>query len=106
MKYGNYKVIKKLTGNITDWSELCINNTQLTQGGFMNEQQNMEDRLWDFIDGFSTTDEKSAIEKFVKSNFEWQRKYHELLEVHQLMNSTELDAPSLRFSKNVMEEIT
>jgi hypothetical protein len=39
------------------------------------------------------------------SDPEWQSSYQELLKVHQLMNSSELEAPSLRFSKNVMEEI-
>jgi hypothetical protein len=39
------------------------------------------------------------------SDREWQEKYHELLDVHELMQSSELEEPSLRFSKNVMEEI-
>ena len=71
----------------------------------MNEQQNRENRLWDYIDGRTTPNEKTAIENLIASNLEWQRSYSELLEVNQLMNSSELEAPSLRFSKNVMEEI-
>ena len=31
---------------------------------------------------------------------------HELLHTHQLLNSSELEAPSMRFTKNVMEEIS
>ena len=69
------------------------------------QQQNMESALWDFIDGTGPAYERSATETLIATNLEWKRKYHELLEVHQLMSSTELDAPSLRFTKNVMEDI-
>ena len=65
----------------------------------------MEERLWDYIDGLSSLTEQSAIEALIAENMEWQRKYKELLNVHQMMHETELDAPSMRFSKNVMEEI-
>lgn len=64
-----------------------------------------ENRLWNYIDGTVSADEKSAIEKLLESNLEWKNKYHELLEVHQLMQSSELEHPSMRFTKNVMEEI-
>ncbi len=71
----------------------------------MNQQQNIEQQLWAYIDGFSSKEEKSAVEKMLESNLEWKSKYHELLEVHQLINSAELEHPSMRFTKNVMEEI-
>ena len=70
------------------------------------QQENMEERLWDYIDGLSSSDEKSAISALIDANLEWQRKYKELLDVHQLIGSTELEAPSMRFTKNVMEEIS
>jgi hypothetical protein len=73
----------------------------------MNTQRNMEDRLWDFIDGTSGAEEKSFIEQLLESNMEWRAKYKELLEVHQLMsNHIELDEPSMRFTQNVMENIS
>jgi len=71
----------------------------------MKTEQNIEERLWDYIDGISSANEKSTIEKLLESNFEWKVKYHELLETQKLIQSTELDAPSMRFSKNVMDEI-
>ena len=71
----------------------------------MSTEINIEDRLWNYIDGVSEAEEKSAIEQLLESNIEWQRKYRELLEVHQLLHSSELEEPSLRFTKNVMEEI-
>ena len=71
----------------------------------MNMEETMEDRLWDYIDGLSSPAEHSAIEALIAANQEWLRKYRELLDVHQLMTSSELDAPPMRFTKNVMEEI-
>ncbi|MBI1341831.1 MAG: hypothetical protein GC171_02730 [Terrimonas sp.] len=71
----------------------------------MDTQQNTESRLWDYIDGLSSPQEQSAIEAMLSSNLEWKSKYHELLEAHQLLKSTELEEPSMRFTKNVMEEI-
>src|ERR1700730_8354838 len=71
----------------------------------MNTQQQIEERLWDYIDGSGSAGETSAIEKLLESNLEWKAKYHDLLETHKLMQSTGLESPSLRFTKNVMEEI-
>jgi hypothetical protein len=72
----------------------------------MNTQSSIEERLWDYIDGHSLPEDKSAIEQLIDSNIEWRHKYHELLEVHQLMTkSLELDEPSMRFTQNVMEDI-
>ena len=71
----------------------------------MNQQQQPEQQLWSYIDGLSSGDEKIAIEKLLESNPEWKKKYHELLNIHQLLHSSELEHPSLRFTKNVMEKI-
>lgn len=71
----------------------------------MNTQHSSEERLWDYIDGNSSPEEKTVIEQLLASDAEWRAKYSELLEVQQLLNSSELEAPSMRFAKNVMEEI-
>jgi hypothetical protein len=71
----------------------------------MNTELNMEDRLWEYIDGLSSHEEKSAIEKLLETNQQWKEKYHELFDLHQLVQSSALEEPSLRFTKNVMEEI-
>ena len=71
----------------------------------METQKHMDERLWDYIDGQSSADESSAIEKLLEGNIEWKQKYHELLETHKLLHSSELEGPSMRFTKNVMEEI-
>jgi hypothetical protein len=71
----------------------------------MDNQNDIEVRLWEYIDGLSSNEEKTVIEKLVSENAEWKAKYHELLAVHQSLNLVELEEPSLRFTKNVMEEI-
>jgi hypothetical protein len=70
-------------------------------------QQHMEYRLWEYIDGTCTAEEKQFIDQLIASNNEWRAKYEELLEVHALMHDhLELDEPSMRFTQNVMEEIS
>ncbi len=71
----------------------------------MNTQQNIEERLWTFIDGVCEGEEKSAIEQLLQTNQEWQRKYRDLLDINELLHSSELEEPSMRFTRNVMEEI-
>jgi hypothetical protein len=72
----------------------------------MNTQQNMDERLWEYIDGACPAEEKLFIEQLITDNREWKAKYDELLELHALLeNHLELDEPSMRFTQNVMEEI-
>src|SRR6187431_2609708 len=71
----------------------------------MNQQQNIEQQLWSYIDGLSSNEERSAIQTLIETNLEWKNKYQELIGMHQLLNATELEQPSMRFTKNVMEEI-
>ena len=71
----------------------------------MNTQRNIEERLWEFIDGHSSVEEKTVIERLLQTDTEWKAKYSELLEVNEMLQSSELEAPSMRFTKNVMEEI-
>jgi hypothetical protein len=68
-------------------------------------EEGMEMRLWDYIDDLSDTSEKAAVERLIAEHAEWRIKYQELLEVHQMVQVIELEEPSMRFSKNVMEEI-
>ena len=72
----------------------------------MNTQYNMEERLWNFIDGTISAGEKTVIEKLLQSDAEWKTKYSELLQINDLLKSSQLEAPSMRFGKNVMEEIS
>lgn len=71
----------------------------------MNTQHTMEERLWNFIDGTVSAGEKTVIERLLETDEAWKAKYRELLQVNEMLHSSELDAPSLRFTRNVMEEI-
>src|SRR5438067_9761234 len=72
----------------------------------MDTQQEMEMKLWDYIDGTAPSNDRSIIDKLLAENSEWRAKYHELMEVHQLIQASELEHPSMRFTKNVMDEIS
>jgi hypothetical protein len=71
----------------------------------MNTQEDREKRLWDFIDGLDSAAERSMVEQLLAGDREWQSKYRELLEVHQSLIGSGMEVPSMRFTKNVMEEI-
>jgi hypothetical protein len=74
-----------------------------TEKNVFEPNEEMEARLWAYIDGMS--EEATVIEKLVAENKIWREKYAELLEVDQLVAGLELEQPSMRFTKNVMEEI-
>ena len=67
--------------------------------------EGMEEKLWNYIDGAASGEERSTIERLLKENQEWKEKYSELLDLHRLVQSASLEEPSMRFTKNVMEEI-
>src|SRR5215218_1240170 len=71
----------------------------------MDTVHDMEQRLWEYIDGFSTAEEKSVIEMLIRENKQWRDLYQELLQVNSSLSNIDLEQPSLRFTKNVMEEI-
>lgn len=69
------------------------------------KNEDMESCLWDYIDGSANEAERLAIEQLIAANSQWRIKYEELMDVHSLMQNVELEQPSMRFTKNVMEEI-
>lgn len=66
---------------------------------------NMEDRLWDYIDGVCSPEERSAIDQLLKTDATLKMKYDELLSFHQQLQSIELDEPSMGFKNRVMEQV-
>ncbi|MEJ7768145.1 MAG: hypothetical protein WKF89_10070 [Chitinophagaceae bacterium] len=70
------------------------------------ETPRMEERLWEFIDGSSQKEDRIEIDRLIQTAPEWQLKYEELLQVHQMIHATELETPSMRFTRNIMEEIS
>lgn len=73
----------------------------------MNEELQMEMRLWDYIDGNIDAAQKMQIEELLCTDARWQNVYKQLLQINQMLHDDlELEEPSMRFTKNVMEEIS
>lgn len=73
----------------------------------MDANQKIEETLWNYIDGSMEENEQTFVEELLQTNNEWRSKYAELMEMHQLMqDDIDLEQPSLRFTQNVMEEIS
>jgi hypothetical protein len=70
---------------------------------FMNQE--MENLLWEYIDGQISPAEKETVARRIMEDSDWRIKFEELKTIHALLQKEELDMPSLRFTKNVMEEI-
>jgi hypothetical protein len=67
---------------------------------------NMEDTLWNYIDGTCTEAEKATVQQLIAHQSEWHQKHQELLDIHQLLNNhLDLEEPSMRFRQNIMENI-
>ena len=65
----------------------------------------MESRLWEYIDGIASPAESTVIGKLIAEQQLWKERYEELKSLQELMLSSHLEEPSMRFTKNVMEEI-
>lgn len=62
--------------------------------------------LWDYIDDNCNDAEKLRIAHLIATDAAWEKCYTELINTnHFLKNNVELDSPSLRFTKNVMDEV-
>ncbi|HLX93989.1 MAG TPA: hypothetical protein VKR32_20035 [Puia sp.] len=105
MKYVNYKANRQRGSEMLKRTELYDTNINSIKNVFMDKQDSIDERLWDYIDGLCSNEEKSAIEQLIESNIEWQKKYRDLLQLNELLTSAELEAPSMRFTRNVIEEI-
>jgi hypothetical protein len=65
----------------------------------------MEEKIWEYIDGNLPETEQTAIRQLIESQAAWKEKYKELLGFSDLVKHSDLDSPSMRFTRNVMEEI-
>lgn len=65
----------------------------------------MEERLWSYLDGTCTDEERKAIDLLIAGDEAWRSKYAELLSFDQELAKIELDEPPMAFTYNVMESI-
>jgi hypothetical protein len=66
---------------------------------------NIEEILWNYIDGFCTGDEHEAITKLIASDKAYRLKYQELLILNKEFDAIELDEPPMAFTFNIIEAI-
>jgi len=66
---------------------------------------NLEQRIWDYLDGTGTEEEREFTKQLINSAPEFRTVYEELSAIHLSVSSMELDEPSMSFSRNIMEKI-
>jgi hypothetical protein len=66
---------------------------------------NVEDQIWDYIDGVCSDTQKQEIETKIANDISFRKVYKELKALHTLMDATDLDEPSMSFTRNVMEQV-
>ena len=65
----------------------------------------IEEKLWDYIDGSCTADEQNAIKLLIAGDEAFRLKYEELLMLNRQFSAMELDEPPMAFTYNVIEAI-
>ncbi|QJD94902.1 hypothetical protein HH214_02905 [Mucilaginibacter robiniae] len=66
---------------------------------------NIEEKLWSYIDGTCTPEEQQAIIRLIEDDEVYRHQYQQLLAFNQELQAIELDEPSMAFTYNVMEAI-
>ncbi|MFD0751190.1 hypothetical protein ACFQZS_13650 [Mucilaginibacter calamicampi] len=65
----------------------------------------MEERLWNYIDGTCSPDERDAITSLIGQDENWQKAHQEMLQFNTEITAITPDEPSMAFGYNVMEEV-
>lgn len=68
--------------------------------------KNLEEKIWDYIDGIATQQERIDLEVFLQNNPPAQEKFNELNANNLEFKCLELEQPSYAFSANVMNQIS
>jgi len=66
---------------------------------------NLEQRIWDYLDGTGTDQQRELTRQLIDSDPEFRALYEELRSIHLTVSSLDLDEPSMSFNRNVMEKI-
>ena len=64
-----------------------------------------EELLWIYIEGNCTDAERLTIEQDLEADVNLKKEWLERKILHQMMEKQELESPSMRFTKNVMESL-
>ena len=66
---------------------------------------NLEQRIWDYLDGTCSEQERKEIECLMESDPDSKAIYMELKSLNQEFSKFEMDEPSMSFTRNVMEKV-
>jgi anti-sigma factor RsiW len=66
---------------------------------------NMEEKLWDYVDGTCSEEERLAIASLIEKDAAWRTAFNDMLAINNDIAETTLDEPSMAFSYKVMEGI-
>jgi len=66
---------------------------------------NIEEKLWNYIDGLCTPEERKALGDLINRDAAVGAKYRELLSLNNEFAAMDLDEPPMAFTYNVMEVI-
>ena len=65
----------------------------------------IEEKLWNYIDGTCSDEERKAIDILIGQDEVYRRKYEQLLALNKEFSKMEPDEPPMAFTYNVMEAI-
>ncbi len=65
----------------------------------------IEQRIWDYLDGTDTPQQRGLTEQLIKSDPLYRQVYDECKSFNNLLSATDQDEPSMAFTRNVMERI-
>ncbi|TAH01629.1 MAG: zf-HC2 domain-containing protein [Sphingobacteriales bacterium] len=72
----------------------------------MHTKAQIEQYIWDYIDGHCTPEEKAMVEDLLRHDQQWRTIYEELRFVNAEIQSADLvDQPSMRFTKDIMDQV-
>ncbi|MGI4020682.1 MAG: hypothetical protein ACRYFA_04190 [Janthinobacterium lividum] len=65
----------------------------------------IEEQLWNYIDGFCTEEEQKTISKRIENDENYRKIYAELLALQESITGVDLEEPSMGFTFKVLENI-
>lgn len=72
----------------------------------MEQNEEIDIQLWEYIDGSCNSIDRQRISILIEQDAVWKEKYAELLAFNaDISNSLELEQPSMRFTRNVMDAV-
>jgi hypothetical protein len=66
---------------------------------------NIEELLWNYIDGTCSTEEQKIVSALIKADETVRIQYQEILSLNNEFSAMELNEPSMAFTYNIMETI-